>query len=305
MRKHSPVWRGLSRSALERTLSFPPILRYFERRTQGKCVVLAYHNVIPDNEPVSGDPGAHLRISDFCGQLDLLSQTARILPLEDLITHEPIGDDLRVAITFDDAYRGTLLLGLPELVRRKIPATVFVPTGLIGTKAFWWDEFEFSGWEGDRVPLTSLRGHYPTVRDWALKNGWTARDQGPFQIPCTEKELLEAAASSEGIRFGSHTVSHLNLMELAVEEIREEFQASLDWLGERDLPVSAWLSYPYGLASSAAEKVANQCGFAGALTITGGPIRPPPDNPFRMPRINIPAGTSRQGFLLRLFGITG
>lgn len=305
MRNKGPYWRGVLRRAIETAFSFQPFVSYFERRAQGRCVVLAYHNVIPDDEPISGDPGAHLRMSDFCGQLDILSETAQVVALEDLFPLEPIKDSLRVAITFDDAYRGTLLLGLPELVRRKVPATVFVPTGLIGTKAFWWDEFEFSGWEGDRIPLRRLRGHYPAVRDWALENGWTPRDQGPFQVPCTEDELVGAAGRSEGIRFGSHTVSHPNLSQLSSEEIRGELTSSLAWLVERNLPTSQWLSYPYGLASPKVEDIARQCGLAGALTITGGPILPPLENPFRVPRVNIPARTSRQGFLLRLLGLTG
>ncbi len=40
-----------------------------------------------------------------------------------------------MAITFDDAYRSTLELGLPVLARHDVPATVYAPTDFVGSDA--------------------------------------------------------------------------------------------------------------------------------------------------------------------------
>ena len=296
-------WRQLLRMSAESALTIRPIRSALERRSRGRSVVVAYHNIIPNDELMTGDPGAHLRLSDFQQHLDLLSRHFQVVPLEEVFTPQAVDGPLRIAITFDDAYRGTILLGLPELVKRQLPATVFIPTGLLGKGPFWWDEFEFSGWEGERIPLRQLRGHYPAVRAWALASGWKPRPQGPFQIPASEAEFLAAASSAVGIRFGTHTVSHRNLSELSEQEVRDELETSLEWFSKRGISPSPWLSYPYGLTGPHVEAGAKECGLEGALTITGGPVRPPVDNRFRAPRVNVPAGVSQQGLMLRIFGL--
>ncbi len=297
-------WRRLLRSLAESVLSIGPFHSALEHRLRGRSVVLAYHNVIPDDEPVSGDPGAHLRLGEFQKHLDFLSGRFQVVPLEEVFRPEPVDGPLRIAITFDDAYRGAILLGIPELTKRHLPATVFVPTGLVGKGPFWWDEFEFSGWEGERIPLRRLQGYYPAVRAWALDSGWKARAQEPFQVPASESELLTAARAAPAIRFGTHTVSHRNLSELSMHEIRQELQSSLKWLAKRSISPSPWLSYPYGLTALHVEAVAKENGLQGGLTITGGSVRPPLTNHFQAPRVNVPAGISMRGLLLRVLGGT-
>ena len=48
----------------------------------------------------------------------------------------------RVAVTFDDGYADNLYTAKPILERYDIPATVFVISGSIGQRSFWWDELE-------------------------------------------------------------------------------------------------------------------------------------------------------------------
>jgi hypothetical protein len=68
--------------------------------------------------------------------------------------------------------------------------------------------------------------------------------------------------------------------------------------------VLPWLTYPYGLSSPEAERVAAAEGYAGALRVSGGWMGPANAvNRFALPRYNVPAGLSIRGFDLRTAGI--
>ncbi|MBK8005203.1 MAG: polysaccharide deacetylase family protein [Gemmatimonadetes bacterium] len=109
--------------------------RAFRRRG----LVLAYHNILPAGQAAPADHSLHLAEATFRAQLDLLEQHAHIVPLADLLAGKLIGEGPYVALTFDDAYRGAVTVGLRELAHRGHPATLFVTPGCPGGGAFWWD----------------------------------------------------------------------------------------------------------------------------------------------------------------------
>ena len=88
------------------------------RRASGRdVVVLAYHNVVPSGDNPAGDSSLHLPLSSFSAQIDVLCETHSVVPLRDLMGAGRRERKPLAAITFDDAYRGALELGLPELLR--------------------------------------------------------------------------------------------------------------------------------------------------------------------------------------------
>ena len=297
--------RATLKRLLEKGLTARPARWLLRRRSFGRAVILAYHNVVPAGEPITGASGAHVRGEDFRWQMDLLEEFCSVVPLLDLLDpYRGSGKSqrLRVAITFDDAYTGTLREALPELARRSLPATVFVPTGLVGEGAFWWDDLGVSGWEGAREPLEELRGETQRIRRWAGRKGLECRPQGPSQTAASEEELLRASGLP-GMTFGVHTVGHPNLTRLSAFEVRRELEDARSWLLDRDIPFSDCLAYPYGLVSREVVRVARELDFRAGVTITGGWVPKGPVDVFSLPRLNIPAGLTRENFLLRLFGV--
>ena len=261
--------RKVAKAGAERVLTLSPILAALKRQVRGSVVILAYHNVIPDGEPLTGAHGAHIRLRDFRWQMDLVQEHCQVVPLDSILDEPTDPGTYRASITFDDAYVGTLREALPELVRRNLPATVFVPSGLVGKGGFWWDELGISGWEGERLPLVKLAGRTEAIRAWAAESGIQPRSQAPSQVVGKEEEILTAGALP-GITFGVHTVDHVNLAELSENNIAHQLGECRRWLDSRRLPLSQFVSYPYGLTSESVEAVARDAGFAGGLTITGG-----------------------------------
>ncbi len=107
--------------------------------SRSRVLVLAYHNIVPEGAEDAGDPSLHLPEKQFARQLDLLVETHTIVPLQSALTDAWEPNRPRAVITFDDAYRGAVTVGIDEIVRREIPATVFVTPAFVDGRSFWWD----------------------------------------------------------------------------------------------------------------------------------------------------------------------
>jgi peptidoglycan/xylan/chitin deacetylase (PgdA/CDA1 family) len=295
------VLRRTLRRGAERALVGLGVAARARRRGAAGIAILAYHNVVPDaaSRP-AGDVSLHLPLSSFRRQLDRLMRTHAILPLAAL-TAPPRSDRPGAVVTFDDAYRGAIRLALPELADRHIPVTVFVSPALLGTDGFWWD----------MVASPDGRGLSSNVREEALDACRGRRDDvlarfeshavsTPDHQPATLEELRRSGAP--GVSFASHGWSHTNLTAVDPADLRVELERSRAWLaqhlGERALPDH--LSFPYGLWNPTVAQAAFAAGYHTLYRVEGGPVADTGD-PI-LPRINVPAGVSVEGFELRVSG---
>lgn len=282
-------------------------------RRRGRTLILAYHNIIPDGEAVPGETSLHLRRAAFSRQLDVLMESHEIVPLGVCLDSGGNRDRPRVVITFDDAYRGALTIGLSEIARRGLPATVFVAPGLLGGTRPWWDllachrDGKLEADVRDHA-IEALRGDKATIIG-SLLEGTQRGDGPPPKIEETAGAIatvddLNRADRTPGITLGAHGWAHLNLARLATERLIYELEHPLEWLRSRFDSVVPWLSYPYGRNSRRVQEAADEVGYQGAVRVSGGWI-PPKDeiNAYSVPRTNIPAALSMDGFRLRISGV--
>jgi peptidoglycan/xylan/chitin deacetylase (PgdA/CDA1 family) len=245
---------------------------------------------------------------NFARQLDLLAETHEVVPLT--AASEPLAATgrPRAAITFDDAYRGAVTAGVAALARRGLPATIFVAPGFVNDGSFWWDALAdpITGILDATVRhqgLEALRGRDADVRAWAVQQGLPQQEAPAHCRVASEAELL-VAATTPGITLGSHTWGHANLSRLSAEEIRGELTRALRWLRERFPGALEWLAYPYGLASGSVVTAAAE-EHRAALDIAGGWVDRHTfgERPFHLPRLNVSASLSLDGFALRTAGL--
>ncbi|MDR0787717.1 MAG: polysaccharide deacetylase family protein [Gemmatimonadota bacterium] len=291
---------------IETVLVESGIPRLARARLGGQALVLAYHNVVPERETARGDLSLHLPRRAFAAQLDTLLRTHDVVSLEEAVRSDPHARRPRIAITFDDAYRGAVLCGVEELSRRGLPATIFVAPAFTGGGTFWWDALagEHGLDESLRAEaLGTLQGKDHLVRARAAERGLMEHPLPWYQTAADESELADAIRVP-GIRLGSHTWSHPNLAALGNAELHEELRRPLVWLQQRFPGALPWLTYPYGLSSAAVERAAAEEGYKGALRVAGGWMNPAgTPAPFALPRYNVPAGLSTRGFTLRTAGL--
>jgi peptidoglycan/xylan/chitin deacetylase (PgdA/CDA1 family) len=302
------AWRSMIKKTVERAALGAGVARRARVRHHDRVVVLAYHNVVTGGAPPAGDLSLHLPLSSFREQLDFLQQTYDVVPLERM--HEPTGPGRpRAVVTFDDAYRGAIALGLPELAQRGLPATVFVCPGRLGAGAFWWDRLADDRGHGlDAATraraLEELQGREDLI-ERALPS---TSELGDHYFPVDAPELAGASAQ-EGITFASHTWSHPNLAKVPHDVLVDELRRSRQWIQE-ECPGACLpddLSFPYGLFDERVVEAASEAGYRRCYRVEGG-LTPPlvergDGRPALVPRVNIPAGVSLGGFELRLAGV--
>lgn len=297
--------RGLLKKRVEQALSWPAVGRLVRHRVRGMRLILAYHGIVPAGAAAAGERSLFIAQRDFAAQLDLLAETADVVPLDRI--DEAEDDRPRVAITFDDAYRGAVHEGVRELAARGLPATIFVAPGRLNGHVFWWDSLAHQGLILDgkvrHHALHALAGSDERVRAWAVAINLPSADVLPAYAQTATRAELRDALNVPGITVGSHTWSHANLASLDAAEIAREVERPLNWLrtefGEKAIP---WLAYPYGLDSEEAHRAAADALYAGGLRIGGGWHKASDVSAFARPRFNVPAGLSLAGFRARLTG---
>jgi peptidoglycan/xylan/chitin deacetylase (PgdA/CDA1 family) len=273
-------------------------------RMAGRSLILAYHNVVADRDQGLGDTSLHLSLSNFMQQLDLLEAHCQVLPLADLLAEPASTDRPRVAITFDDAYRGAVELAMPELARRGLPSTLFVAPGLLGRRSFWWDEL--AGNAGGLAPelrehaLEIWEGRHELVRP---SGGRLEQGRGlPTSYGCASEEQVRHLHEFGPVTLSAHSWSHPNLTRIGPAALAEELTRSFEWLRAAGGPILPVVAYPYGLASPEVAVAAEGSGYAAGLLVEGGWFNRR-SGPWQIPRFNVPAGLSEDGLILRLSGV--
>jgi peptidoglycan/xylan/chitin deacetylase (PgdA/CDA1 family) len=300
----------LPRAGLKRTseilVARSGIAALARRWRASRAFVLAYHNVLPDRAAAVGDGSLHLPRRVFAAQLDQLRRTHEVVPLDAVLDPPSRRNRPRAALTFDDAYRGAITVGLAEVVARGMPATVFIAPQFVGGGTLWWDALAHPP-GGEVQPETrahaveNLAGDDGAVRAWAQATGLRLAEVPAWARVAAEEEL-QAVVRLPGITFGAHSWGHPNLTRLAAARLQDELQRPLQWLRERFTHVIDWLAYPYGCWSPAVADAAAAAGYRAALRIEGGWV-PAAAERFHLPRINVSAGMSAEGFVLRCAGL--
>src|SRR5262249_36976658 len=89
-------------------------------------------------------PGMYVRADAFEMQMRFLKEHFEVLPLDRLLglwKTDGIDDRKRYCVvTFDDGWLDNYHHAYPVLRRLGIPATVFLPTGMVGTDEWFWPD---------------------------------------------------------------------------------------------------------------------------------------------------------------------
>lgn len=271
------------------------------RRVRPGAVVLCYHNVLLRNEGVS-DPALHMPAAHLAEQLAWLAAHLDVVRLQDLYDRAAAGRSLRgtAAITFDDAYVGTLNHALPLLRKLALPATIFVPTAFPSSgRNFWWDHPAAAAAVADEALRTSwlddLQGDGERIHA-----GIPAVEPPPDLRPAPWEQL--AALSDSLVSVESHSVSHRTLTRLSDEELRRELRESADVLEARMGRRPNWIAYPYGRWDARVARETLAAGYRGGWTLNGSDVTPSTAWG-AAPRVNIPASLSLDAFATWVSGL--
>lgn len=182
-----------------------------------QCVILYYHSVLKNEK------------ERFIRQLNYLSSKYFLVSLNSLNTITSKKN--LISITFDDGLSSILINALPELKKRKIPTTIFIPAAKIGNYPKW-----------------EQKGQKIYYEDRILN-----RDE--------IKEL-----SDQGIEIGSHTLHHTDLRNVHLKVAKEELCLSKSILEQITGEEVVSFSFPYGSYNNDLIDLAFDCGYSFVYT---------------------------------------
>ncbi|MDD2541266.1 MAG: polysaccharide deacetylase family protein, partial [Desulfuromonadaceae bacterium] len=109
-----------------------------------KVFILMYHRVLASggNQPYFVQSGMYVSASSFEKQIAFLRDRFEVVFFEDLVEKVLNGGDIRghCAITFDDGWRDNYTEAFSILAKYRVPVTIFLATGFVGTDRMFWPE---------------------------------------------------------------------------------------------------------------------------------------------------------------------
>lgn len=277
--------------------------------------VFTFHRVLPEEE-MAGCYNANLAVTpdSFEKLMILLGRSCPILPLEEFMRDCETRPGPYCAITFDDGWEDNHRFAGPILRKHKIPATIFVCTGLIGTREsipeeqLWlirqeaisggtlpdlehaWTRVLLSPGVASRLDYSQaqrqlkklpIRHKQSVLAELAQRFGMQSRSRPSLM---DWKQVQELAG--EGISFGSHTKSHAVLsvenQSGMVAELNESKAVLESHFGAKDF----FLAYPNGGYNAEVMQAVESLGYKGAFTVEAGFVGPGVQRQ-AIPRINI------------------
>jgi peptidoglycan/xylan/chitin deacetylase (PgdA/CDA1 family) len=219
-------------------------------KTRQRLVILYYHDI----------PAATR--ARFARQMDKLTQRAAVVAAD--WRGGPVKGRV-CAITFDDAFISVVDNALPELAKRQLPCTIFVPVGVLG-----------------RAP------------------GWTMETNCAADEIVASQDLITSLPSPL-VTLGGHTLTHPFLSSLPREAARAEVEESRKLLSAMTGQDVRLMSFPYGDYD---EEVAAMCKAAGYDLVYGivPTTVYPQDGEFIRGRVAVSPNDSDLEFFLKMSG---
>jgi peptidoglycan/xylan/chitin deacetylase (PgdA/CDA1 family) len=183
-------------------------------------------------------------------------------------SQEPFEPGRRYAtVTFDDGFVSVVDNALPELRLRRIPCTIFVPTGSLGRHPSW------------------------------IRNQHSDND-GETVVP---PHVIQALDQEDFVTIGSHSITHPDFRNLDDRRARIELEKSKADL-EAILGKSVnFFSFPYGGCTQRCFQLAQQAGYKRVFTIDSAMASASPDR-FVWGRVRVDPSDSLLEFRLKVSG---
>jgi peptidoglycan/xylan/chitin deacetylase (PgdA/CDA1 family) len=288
------------KDAIAGLLDISGLLRAAEAAWDSRNVVFALHRVIPPAE-MDECYNPYLAISPevFDDFLTWVQRRHAVVPLHELLSRSSNRTKGRAcALTFDDGWEDNFRVALPILRQHDVPATVYVATGMIGTRRILPEE---SLWRLQRGATPEQKEHIsrtltgngkgdapaifkrlPYAKKIELLNGWGGvldLERASFMDWKQVREM-----SAHGITFGSHTVNHVILPFEESSNVEAELTASQAQLSAQLGHAVKDFAFPNGGFDDRTLALVQAAGYEVAVTTMGGAVRQDTD-PFRIPRL--------------------
>ena len=272
---------------------------------QDELTVIMYHGIIKD--PLMLNEWCFVDEHSFRMQIAYLKKHFEIITLSEAVERMRSGGIKRptAVITFDDGYQNNFDVAFPILLRERIPATIFLTTGLINTNdTVWYCRFNIAlsqtrrlhiEWNGFKFDLSTLdlKAKASVAIQESLKKlehsqltttmrhiilqldedpDYLIETDSPFRM--LDETAIVKMTGSGLIEFGAHTHTHAILSQLSDKERYNEIRQSIDTVYKLTGRPCRYFAYPNGRAEDYNIKTIRDletCGIQIGVTTISGP----------------------------------
>jgi peptidoglycan/xylan/chitin deacetylase (PgdA/CDA1 family) len=278
-------------------------------------IILMYHRVGNEIRSEFEDRALSVTPNSFEMHLQEIKEAFEIVPLSTMLSYPETNRGM-CAITFDDGWKETYEVVFPILKKLNCPATVFIPSALVGkNNPYWFDSLanladaaaarnrenrflkHFRGlvpeWRGVELTgenldkLIGLMKRLPgEILADKISRGFEAvgvqRSNGRSIVNWGDIEEMRGS----DIHFHSHGMRHYILPTLKADLKREEIFGSLEMLRKIGLAEQPIFSYPNGDWDDESIRLLVDAGYEGAVTTRLG-LNSKKTNLFLMNRVGL------------------
>lgn len=276
-------------------------------------IILTYHRVLNEVPRYPYDPAMYVTAATLEMHIRELGRLFEFVTVDDILSDRKTRGR-RCAITFDDGWLDNYTNALPILREYRVPATVFIPLGMIGTnKRFWFHEIweivqqvsgtpceqraiqhfaqEISEWKGQALDVDSvcdligrLKHRSADQLDEVVARAYYTLKlrQNTTRYLVNWDQIAEMGA--QGIRFGSHGLYHFILPRIACDLKIKEVRGSYALLQGLNVPISHVFCYPNSDWDTESIACVKEAGYLGAVGGGLGYVGPQ-SHPFVLNRI--------------------
>ncbi|WP_426424244.1 polysaccharide deacetylase family protein [Bradyrhizobium genosp. A] len=275
--------RKLAFLALRLTL-LPLVFREVFQRN--KVTILVYHAPTPQA---------------FDAQIGVLRRLYNIVPLSAYVEARRTGDFSKLppkalVVTLDDGHRSNFALK-KVLERQNVPITIFLCSGLIGTRRRFWFLHEMSPALVQQLKTVPDNERLATLRRTGFEEAKEFDDRQVLSIA----ELRQLNTKAD---FQSHTVFHPVLPRCSEEKAEAEIAGSRSDLQTKLGHEVYALAYPNGDYSERELRLAERAGYSCALSTDRG-FNSKKTPLFRLRRICVPDDADQHELLVKASGLWG
>lgn len=297
----------------------PPVRHATNWVQRAGTTIFTFHRVLPRGAECF-DPELRTSEDAFSDFLDWVEEDYKVVTLDEAAAGNgnlPPGKLPKCAITFDDGWLDNFTCAFPQLQRRGLPATIFLPTRYMGRDRKFWQELL---WLCTKE-LKSREDGCAAIEKVARRLPWFPPTEGDLTSyrflrrllltrPSTEAEefthrVAEASGlanafpersfvnweevkqmQAAGILFGSHTLNHTLLPNASPRVAEQEIEASREELKARIGYDVAGFAYPWGAVGPGSLGQIRKAGYRFAVTTKPGLVRCSSDR-FLLPRVAV------------------
>ncbi|MGY8685310.1 polysaccharide deacetylase family protein [Bradyrhizobium sp. UFLA05-153] len=253
---------------------------------RNKVTILVYHAPTPQV---------------FDAQIGVLGRLYNIVPLSAYVEARRTGDFSKLppkalVVTLDDGHRSNFALK-DVLERHNVPITIFLCSGLIGTRRRFWFLHEKSQELVQRLKTVPDDERLVALRRTGFDEAKEFDDRQVLSI-------AEVRELNSRVDFQSHTVFHPILPRCSEEKAEAEIAGSRSELQTKLGHEVYALAYPNGDYSERELRLAERAGYSCALSADCG-FNTKETPLFRLRRICVPDDADRHELLVKASGLWG